>query len=344
MLPATRGSPCRRILLFGTCIALIPAPAAARGEPASLPNWGAEAAAAKPAKPAEPAPAPAPAAAPAPEPEPEADVEMVDDPPKAARKARRAGNGGGKAKSRTRTSKGMKASLERAAAERKPIQDHAKGLENAGRLEEAAKSMTVGAEAWDDPVLHLAAADLWIKLGQTRGRAGVADDDRGLNHLRTAETLLKTAAAESPRVDPEEHATLQAWAGELDSAARRHKSAMSVKKNGHGQIIAGSLLGVAGLAGLGIMSGGLYLNSVSDRELAKGAGRPDEELAPLRDQKKQGETMIAAGAITGAIGLAIGIALVSLGARDLKASRAEQLQARVRVAPTLGGLVLVGRF
>jgi hypothetical protein len=343
MLPATRGSPCRRILLFGTCIALISPPAAARVEPASLPNWGAEAAAAKPAKPAEPAPAPAPAAAP----EPEADVELVDDPPasRTPRKARRAGNGGGgKARSKARPSKGMKASLERAAAERKPIQDHAKGLENAGRLEEAAKSMTVGAEAWDDPVLHLAAADLWIKLGQTRGRAGVADDDRGINHLRTAETLLKTAPAESPRVDPEEHATLQAWSSELEAAARRHKSAMGVKKNGHGQIIAGSLLGVTGLAGLGIMSGGLYLNSVSDRELAKGAGRPEDELAPLRDQKKQGETMIAAGAITGAIGLAIGIALVSLGARDLKASRAEQLQARVRVAPTLGGLVLVGRF
>lgn len=331
MLPATRGSPRRRILLFGTCLAFLISPLGAHAEPAALPNWGAEAAAAKPK--------PAPAAAPE-----STDVEMVDETPAASpRKSRRSSSGGGKSK-RSKAPKGATSALERAAAERKPIQDHAKGLENAGQLEDAAKSMTVGAEAWDDPVLHLTAADLWIKLGQTRGRAGAADDDRALLHVRTAEDLLTTASADAPRVDPEEHATLRAWAGELSAAARRHKAAMGTKKNGHGQIIAGSVLGVAGLAGIGIMSGGLYLSRLSDRELEKGEGRPEDELAPLHDQKKQGETMTAAGAVTGAIGLAIGIALISLGARDLKASRAEQLQARVRVTPTLGGLVLVGRF
>jgi len=341
MLPATRGSPCRRILLFGTCLALTLPPAVAHAEPATLPNWGAEAAAAKPAKPA----VPAPTAAPAPTASSESDVEIVDEAPAATpRRARRSGAGGGNKARSKKLGKGVRASLEKAASERLPIQDHARGLENAGRLEDAAKSMTVGAEAWDDPVLHLAAADLWIKLGESHGRAGIADDDRALLHVRTANALLANASAEAPRVDPEEHATLQAWGGELESAARRHKSAMSVKKNGHGQIIAGSVLGVTGLAGIGVMSGGLYLSRLSDRELEKGAGRPDEELDPLRDQKKQGETMTAVGAVTGAIGLAIGIALISLGARDLKASRSEQLQARVRVAPTLGGLVLVGRF
>jgi hypothetical protein len=342
MLPTTRGSPCRRILLFGTCLALTAPPAVVHAEPASLPNWGAEAAAAKPAaKPAAPAPASAPA------PAPEADVELVDEPPAASASPRRARSRGASVGGKTRakrSAKGVKASLEKAASERLPIQDHARGLENAGRLEDAAKSMTVGAEAWDDPVLHLAAADLWIKLGQSHGRAGIVDDDRALLHVRTANALLANASAEAPRVDPEEHATLQAWGGELESAARRHKDSMSVKKNGHGQIIAGSVLGVTGLAGIGVMSGGLYLSRLSDRELEKGVGRPEEELDPLHDQKKQGETMIAVGAVTGAIGLAIGIALISLGARDLKASRSEQLQARVRVAPTLGGLVLVGRF
>lgn len=341
MLPATRGSPARSLLLFGTCLALTLPPTRAQAEAPALPNWGAEAAKAKPASPG-PTPAPAPTAAPASSDE----VEMVDDPPptQTPRKARRSGgSGSGKAKAK-KQNKTAKTALERAADERKPIQDHAKGLENAGRLEEAAKSMTVGAEAWDDPVLHLAAADLWIKLGQTRGRAGVADDDRAILHVRTAETLLTNASTDAPRIDPEEHATLRAWGSELTAAAKQHKAAMSVKKNGHGQIVAGSLLGAVGLAGVGIMSGGLYLNNLSERELEKGEGRPDDALQPLRDQKKQGETMIAAGAITGAIGLAIGIALVTLGARDLKAARAERLQARVRVAPTLGGVVLVGRF
>jgi hypothetical protein len=48
--------------------------------------------------------------------------------------------------------------------------------------------------------------------------------------------------------------------------------------------------------------------------------------------------------VLGAVGLVLGVALISLGARDLKAARAETLQARLRVAPTLGGLVVFGRF
>lgn len=342
-MPSSRGSPGREILAFGTALALA-LPTVAHAEPSALPNWGAEAAAAKPA--AKPAPAPAPAAAPSPAPASDAgdDVVMVDDPPAAApRRARRASSSGGKSRAKPRA-RGARASLERAAAERRPIQDHAKSLENAGQLADAVKSMSLGAEAYDDPVLHLAAADLNLKLAESRGRAGVPEDEQALVHVRKARQLLANASAEAPRVDPEEHATLGAWADELTGAANRHKAAMGVKKNGHGQIIAGSVLGAIGLAGLGVMSGGLYLKNVSDRELEKGAGRPDEDLAPLRDQEKRGETMIAAGAVAGAIGLSIGIALVTIGARDLKASRSEPNQARLRVAPTIGGIVLAGRF
>ncbi|MBA3548983.1 MAG: hypothetical protein H0T76_21075 [Nannocystis sp.] len=121
-----------------------------------------------------------------------------------------------------------------------------------------------------------------------------------------------------------------------------HKDA--AHRNGHGEVLAGALLTTAGLASIGVMSGGLYLNRHSKRELERGEGRPEQELAPLHDQKRQAETMIAAGAIAGAAGLALGIALLTIGARDLKAARREPLSARVRVAPTLGGFVLAGRF
>lgn len=240
--------------------------------------------------------------------------------------------------------KAVQTSLERAASERTPIQEHARSLETAGKPDDALQSLLVGAQAYHDPVLYLIAAESTLKIAQTRGRAGVTEDNQAIEHVHTAQGLLRTADPAAPRVDPEEHATLNAWGDDLIKQAERHKSRMGVRRNGHGQLIAGGVLATAGLAGLGVMSGGLYLGSVSKRELAKGEGRPEEQLEPLRDQQKRGETMIAAGAVLGAVGLALGIALISFGARDLKAARTETLQARVRVAPTFGGLVVVGRF
>ena len=347
---APRGSPLREILLLGTCLALASPAPSVQAAPAPLPDWGA---AAKP-KPAEPEPAPAPAPAPEATPSPapvaaaDEDVVLTDTPSASPRRARRATKSTRSSKPPTRMSKAMikavQTSLERAASERTPIQEHARGLETGGKPDDALQSLLVGAQAYHDPVLHLIAAESTLKIAQTRGRAGVSDDDQAIEHVHTAQGLLRTADPAAPRVDPEEHATLHAWGDDLARQAARHKARMGVRRNGHGQLIAGGVLATAGLAGLGVMSGGLYLGSVSKRELAKGEGRPEEQLEPLRDQQKRGETMIAAGAVLGAVGLALGIALVSLGARDLKAARTETLQARVRVAPTFGGLVVVGRF
>lgn len=118
----------------------------------------------------------------------------------------------------------------------------------------------------------------------------------------------------------------------------------AIRRKANGELITGALLASGGLASFGVMAGGVYLNRVSERELARGEGRPAEDLAPLHDQQRHAETMIAAGAIAGAAGLALGVALLAIGARDLKAARREPLSARLRVAPTIGGLVLAGRF
>mgnify|MGYP001189039211 CR=1 FL=1 len=126
--------------------------------------------------------------------------------------------------------------------------------------------------------------------------------------------------------------------------ALRQEARNAARRRGHGELITGALLTTGGLAGFGVMAGGLFLNRLSDRELDKGAGRPEQDLAPLYDQKRQAETMIAAGAVAGAAGLALGVALLVIGARDLKAARGAPLAARVRIAPTLGGFVLAGRF
>ena len=344
---AARGSPHRGLLSLGTCLALaLPAPASA--DPAPLPDWGV---ADKP-KAAEPAPAPAPsdvAAAPAAPTPPAAaagdDIVLTDPEPAPARsrKAKQAAKVARAARSKPR-SKAVKAALERAASERAPIQEHASKLQDAGKPDEALQSLLVGAEAYHDPVLYLAAAEATLARADRKGRAGVADDDRCIQHVRTAQTLLQGASAEAPRVDPEEHPALTAWGDELIKKAERHKQRMSARRSGHAEIAAGAVLTTAGLASVGVMSRGLYLNAVSERELDKGAGRPDEELAPLHDQQRRAETMIAAGAIAGAVGLALGIALVAIGARDLKATRREKLATRLRIAPTFGGLVIADRF
>ena len=142
--------------------------------------------------------------------------------------------------------------------------------------------------------------------------------------------------AASPEPEPEPEGPAAPAQVDVDKKAQ-------LRRNARGELIAGSVLLVGGLAGLGVLAGGIFIKRAADEELEEGEGMSEEMLAPLNDQKKQGETMMAAGAISGAIGVALGAALLGIGARDLKASRARQT-ARVRVAPSLGGLVVFGRF
>ena len=83
---------------------------------------------------------------------------------------------------------------------------------------------------------------------------------------------------------------------------------------------------VVGLGGLGAMTAGV---------LAKGKANADK--------LDRANTIVAAGAIAGFSGLVLGVALLVDGLRERKATRSATT-ARVRVAPTLGGLVLSGRF
>jgi hypothetical protein len=121
------------------------------------------------------------------------------------------------------------------------------------------------------------------------------------------------------------------------------EAARALRRRGRAQVFAGASLMGVGLAGLGVMFSGLYVQRYSARELAWGANYPDELLAPLRAQHDRGETMLVAGAVTAAFGAVLGTALIASGARDLRAGRVQRY-ARVRVAPSFGGLVLSGHF
>lgn len=327
----SQGSPFAALLKVGIALSLVsPAPAWAR-QPAD--EWGKQ-----------PAKQPAPAA------EPAADADIVlDDTPSAPPGKKKAKVK--KAPSAKARAEAIKAQIEKAQAERQPLQEEAQRLSDAGNLEGAVGLLAGGAEALRDPVLHLAAADARQKLArQHSADRAKADWEASVQHCDKAEGLLAASdagAIDGIRVDPEETAALRAWSQQLRDQAGVTlpvlvKKTNPVRRNARGELIAGSLFLAGGLAGFGVMAGGVYLSGAAQRELPKADGRP-EYLAPLEAQRKQGDTMIAAGAVAGALGVILGVTLVALGASDFKKARAEQL-ARVRVAPTFGGLSLTARF
>lgn len=120
--------------------------------------------------------------------------------------------------------------------------------------------------------------------------------------------------------------------------------AKPLRRRAIGELASGSVLTATGLTGVVWMSLGFHLARLADRELAKGAGWSETALAPLQAQKDQGTTMIATGAVLGLAGLALGLALIDGGVRDLRAARAGRLSRRLHLTPTLGGWLLTGRF
>lgn len=277
-------------------------------------------------------------------------VVLDDDAPASSRKRARSSSSSSSKKkppppSAEQEADAIQVQVDKATAERVPLQQEAQRLSDAGNLEGAVGLLAGGAEALRDPVLHLAAADARQKLAKRRSaEQAKADWEASLRHCDRADALLAASsggAIDGIRVDPDEVAAMHAWSAELRSAAdgtlpdlRRRTN--PVRRNARGELIAGSLFLAGGLAGLGVMAGGIYLSRSADRELPKAEGNP-EYLAPLEAQQKQGDTLTAAGAVSGVLGVALGVTLVALGATDLKKARAEQF-ARIRVAPTLRGL------
>jgi hypothetical protein len=133
-----------------------------------------------------------------------------------------------------------------------------------------------------------------------------------------------------------------AVAPELPARAGAPRTLRLAETRARAQVATGVLLAAGGLAGLAVMANGLYVHGISERELARGGGYPAELLAPLERQHERSETRIAAGAVAGAVGLAFGVALIVPGVRGLRAGRPEQ--ARLRLTPLVGGVLVSGRF
>ena len=119
------------------------------------------------------------------------------------------------------------------------------------------------------------------------------------------------------------------------------------RASAYGQLGAGATLLGIGLAGVGVLGGGLFLQRAYDREQDRLAARPDVDpasldLGPLEAQGRRAKTMIGAGTVMTAAGLALGTALVITGSRAVH--RYRRAKAELAVAPTIGGAVISGRF
>ena len=90
------------------------------------------------------------------------------------------------------------------------------------------------------------------------------------------------------------------------------------------------------------MAKGLHVHRISERELARGAAYPAELLAPLESQHDRSATRIAAGAVAGVVGLALGTALIVAGVRERQLGR--RAHAHLQLTPTLGGMLFTSRF
>ena len=118
-------------------------------------------------------------------------------------------------------------------------------------------------------------------------------------------------------------------------------AADQLRLRGRAELITGAVFMVGGMAGFGALGAGAVLKGRAEQKIDDAGA--DVDLDPLNAQQKRGETMLAAGAVAGVFGMALGIALIAAGGRDMKAGRAG-LTSRIRVAPTFGGLIISGRF
>lgn len=244
----------------------------------------------------------------------------------------------------------LQAAIDKAQVEREAALERVRPLIVGGRHEQAAGRLREAALTYDDPVLYLEAADQFLaaagrrRLGPlTDGRAAV-DAARALlaatgDPGREADLDVRAARISADAVD-----ALTGRADELQRAFAARERQLRGELRGRQELGAGAGLLAVGLTGVGVLAGGLVYRAAGRRELDAIAGHEAEyDLGALDDQGRRADAMIGAGAVIGAIGVALGATLLGLGARDLRRP-ARPGVAALRVAPTLGGLVLGGRF
>ncbi len=272
-----------------------------------------------------------------------------------------------------------------ASSARKPVQDKAANLIKAGDAGSAAELLSEEAGKRSDPVLYLDAADAYKTAG-IEGKSK-ADLETGIERARIGLDILYFL--QDPRADPEWQVVDSGEiAGEISRGEKlvasseqaiedldkkveapppadegeEKKARKKAPKDGRGFIAAGSLLTLVGVGGLGIMGAGLATGAAAQKDIDALADDLkagtitqadfDAQKPDIDDKGKRGNVLTYAGIGVGAVGLAVGIALLVIGVKKRKAYRAEngggEADSTAMLVPSVGrdhaGLVLIGRF
>lgn len=244
---------------------------------------------------------------------------------------------------------------ESARAHRDAARAHGAELIAAGRPREAARELAVVAAVDGDPLLFLAAAEASLAAVDARERSSSEGLAQARGHVASAKDALAALRSEPAGLarlglDVDTLPAIDAHIAQVVDAIDRRSGAKQRRKVALGEVISGSVLTAIGLSGLGVMSGGLYLDASADAELERAGVQDINALPPnlqpaVRAQVDRASTMIAVGSIVGAAGTALGVTLVTIGARDVKKlGGLGRKRASLRAAPTFGGIVVSGRF
>lgn len=236
---------------------------------------------------------------------------------------------------------------------RRAAQARAAAQQGAGEPLAASQALALVAELDDDPILLVDAAEAALIAFEARA---LRSPERALTLAREAtlaiDGLRDAEAAELARrgldraLLNEASARAQALVARAGAEQRRRRALRS----GRGEVTSGGVFAALGLAGVGIMAGGLFLEAAADRELARAGIDALSDLdpalqRPFAEQYERASTMTASGAVIGGLGLALGGALIGVGVRDLRrAGWRPERRASIRAAPTLGGVMIGGRF
>lgn len=229
--------------------------------------------------------------------------------------------------------------LVESAAIRDQVLSAAAPLAAGGRHEDAAQIVSAAAASRADPILYLAAAELKL----TDQRPDPRKLDEAISMTREAERLvlnpvdLRIATDVGPGLIDHGH--------QLASFATNRHQAIRLHRRGRGQTAVGGVLLGVGLSGIGMLASGAVFIARIDRSETAYTGSDATYLTALETARNRAETTLAAGLVTALVGTAIGLPLTVLGARDRRRAReAYDERPRLKIAPTLTGIAVSGRF
>lgn len=229
--------------------------------------------------------------------------------------------------------------LVEAEATRTQLLQVAGSMAAGGRHGDAAEFLATAAHTHRDPILYLAAADMQLAVPDLRGR----QLDRVLVLTRDARQLAEHP--EEPRVAPERLPELLAHGQELADYAEARRTQLRLHRRGRAEAITGGAFLVVGLGGIALLTSGAALDARVDAAGRQYTGTDAVYLDGLAAAGERADAMLAAGLVTGLVGLAIGVPLAAIGARDLKLARAGgRERPQLRITPGVAGASVRLRF